>query len=61
MYYNVNVNYLWNNSNQSDTLYSSHKDVLNNKVLLVIPSEDGFISNENINNFGIVLWKTLIN
>ena len=50
--YIITVNFMWNNSIQPDTIYKSYKDALNQKdVLLVIPSEDGNPSNEDINNF----------
>ena len=50
--YVITVNHIWNSSLQADTMYSSYKDALNeNNMLLVVPSEDGSPSEEDINNF----------
>lgn len=50
--YVITVNHIWSNSIQFDTMYSSYKDALNeDNMLLVIPSEEGNPSRENINNF----------
>jgi len=50
--YVITVNHVWSNSIQSDIMYSSYKDALNKKdMLLVIPSEEGNPSREDINNF----------
>lgn len=50
--YVVTVSFIWNNSEYLDTMYSNYNDALNqNNPLFVIPSEDGNITEETINNF----------
>lgn len=50
--YVITVNHIWNNSKQTDTMYKSYKDALNeSNMLFVIPSEDGNVDETTINTF----------
>lgn len=50
--YVITVNHIWKSNLQPDIMYGSFNDTINKtNMLLVVPSEDGNPSKEDINNF----------